>query len=113
MGRTATRPGRRPRASRSFSSSLSPWQKCSGFSATAADARASQARIVCVQTLRTHPFGARHNRAMPADVAASLQDPGLLAPIAKGMDDAIFAKDLQGRYQFAIPAALCVIQLPL
>ena len=50
---------------------------------------------------------------MPADVAASLQDPGLLASIAKGMDDAIFAKDMQGRYQFANPAALSVIQLPL
>jgi PAS domain S-box-containing protein len=50
---------------------------------------------------------------MPAAVAASLQDPGMLAAIAHEMDDAIFAKDRQGRYQFVNPAALAAIRLPL
>jgi PAS domain S-box-containing protein len=50
---------------------------------------------------------------MSAAVAASLQDPGMLAAIAQAMDDAIFAKDREGRYQFANPAALSVIRLPL
>jgi len=52
-------------------------------------------------------------RAMPAAALASLQDPGMLAAIAHEMDDAIFAKDRQGRYQFANPAALAIVRLPL
>jgi PAS domain S-box-containing protein len=50
---------------------------------------------------------------MPATVAASLQDPGLLAAIAQETDDAIFAKDASGRYQFANRAALTAIRRPL
>src|SRR5687767_14829259 len=37
-------------------------------------------------------------------------DPGLLAKaIAEASDDVIFAKDLQGRYQFANPATLAAV----
>jgi PAS domain S-box-containing protein len=42
------------------------------------------------------------------------QDAGALARvIAEASDDVIFAKDLQGRYQFANPAALAALGLPL
>jgi PAS domain S-box-containing protein len=45
---------------------------------------------------------------MPAAVAATLP-PNLLAAIAQETDDAIFAKDAQGRYQFVNRAALAVL----
>lgn len=45
--------------------------------------------------------------------AALFNDPGLLAQaIAQASEDAIFAKDLQGRYQFANPATLAVLGCP-
>src|SRR4051812_34367134 len=52
-------------------------------------------------------------RSMPNGVAASLSDPTLLAAIAQETDDAIFAKDREGRYTFANPAALRIMKLPL
>ncbi len=49
---------------------------------------------------------------MPPETASTrlFQDAGLLArAIADASDDVIFAKDLQGRYQFANPATLAVV----
>jgi PAS domain S-box-containing protein len=47
-----------------------------------------------------------------AAVVELLQDSALLAAIAQATDDAIFAKDTRGRYQYANPAALGVIGKP-
>lgn len=45
--------------------------------------------------------------------AALFNDPGLLAQaIAQASEDAIFVKDLQGRYQFANPATLAALGCP-
>jgi PAS domain S-box-containing protein len=45
--------------------------------------------------------------------ASLFDDPSLLVhAIAEGSDDVIFAKDLQGRYQFANPATLAAVALP-
>jgi PAS domain S-box-containing protein len=47
---------------------------------------------------------------VPRERSPLFGDPGLLArTIAEASDDAIFAKDLDGRYQFANPATLAVI----
>jgi PAS domain S-box-containing protein len=47
----------------------------------------------------------------PIAAPASFRQPDLLAAIAQATDDAIFAKDLQGRYRFANPATLAALGL--
>jgi PAS domain S-box-containing protein len=42
----------------------------------------------------------------PVSAPSTFQQPDLLAAIAHATDDAIFAKDLEGRYRFANPATL-------